>query len=108
MNKYTLLIRSGALTLLLFLSSSSWAVFPNDPTGWSQLQLVRYHWAWSDEYEMEIPIPSFPLALRDLEGSDFTLSGFYLPVELDKGEIFLSMQPYTSCFFCGGAGPETV
>ena len=96
-------------TLLAFLVPVlSQAIHPNTLPGWSLLELVHYHYAWSDEWEMEVPVPVFPSPLQEREGSEYTLSGYYIPVELEEKEIFLSKSPYSSCFFCGGAGPETV
>ena len=39
-----------------------------------------------------------------------TVKGFIIPVEGYKGhkEFILSAFPYSMCFFCGGAGPESV
>ncbi|HAA24441.1 MAG TPA: DUF3299 domain-containing protein [Cytophagales bacterium] len=108
MNRKVVLKGCIPILLVLLMAAKPTPSLLDDPTGWDRLMLVRYHSAWSDEYEMEVPVPEFPLALRNLEGSEYTLSGYYLPAELDKGEMFLSMQPYSSCFFCGGAGPETV
>ena len=36
-----------------------------------------------------------------------TLSGYFIPIEVDTVFV-LSAMPFSSCFFCGGAGPETV
>ncbi|MEL6533947.1 MAG: hypothetical protein AAFQ98_00980 [Bacteroidota bacterium] len=94
---------------LVFLPESSLSISSTRyQTGWSVLERVQYLYAWSDEFEMEVLVPSFPPSLEKLEGSLFTLSGFYIPAELGEEKIFLSKEPYTSCFFCGGSGPETV
>ena len=51
--------------------------------------------------------PKFTDELKELEGTEVELSGYYIPLSLDSA-IMLSALPYSSCFFCGGAGPETV
>lgn len=51
----------------------------------------------------------FPEELRALEGKRVTIKGFMIPLEEGKQTHFvLSYFPYASCFFCGGAGPESV
>jgi hypothetical protein len=45
-----------------------------------------------------------------LEGKEVTVKGYIIPVEGYKShkDFVLSAYPYSMCFFCGGAGPETV
>lgn len=54
-------------------------------------------------------VPSFDSRIRSYEGKEVTLKGYYIPTELqDKHTIILSRKPLAECFFCGGAGPESV
>ena len=42
-------------------------------------------------------------------GKQFDLEGYYLPIDVDgDAYIILSKFPYSQCFFCGGAGPESI
>ncbi len=51
---------------------------------------------------------SYPESILSLQGKEVYITGYVLPVD-NKGEIYaLSAYPFSSCFFCGGAGPETV
>lgn len=52
--------------------------------------------------------PHFGYDLRVIEGSTVQIEGYYLPYELAPGSFILSKLPMASCFFCGGAGPESV
>lgn len=37
------------------------------------------------------------------------MEGYYMPLDLENNyTIVLSRNPYAQCFFCGGAGPESV
>ena len=47
---------------------------------------------------------------RPLPGKEIVIKGYIIPVEGYKShkEFILSAFPYNMCFFCGGAGPETV
>jgi uncharacterized membrane protein YcgQ (UPF0703/DUF1980 family) len=54
-------------------------------------------------------VPLLDSRIRAYEGKEFILTGHYLPMELDDNKvIIISRFPYAQCFFCGGAGPESV
>lgn len=77
------------------------------PEGWELFEKVRFSPKYFKEAEAYFDVPTFNEELKALEKKEITLSGYYIPLELDS--IFmLSALPFSSCFFCGGAGPETV
>jgi hypothetical protein len=74
-------------------------------TIWNTLRSVRLE---GDPFD---PMPDFPKEIKSLNGSRITIKGYIIPVEeagSKQGNFVLSLLPYSSCFFCGGAGPETV
>ncbi|MEN7547408.1 DUF3299 domain-containing protein [Rapidithrix thailandica] len=53
--------------------------------------------------------PTFGSSIKKIEGKQIRLKGFVLPLDIGVSNmILLSKYPYRQCFFCGGAGPETV
>ena len=53
--------------------------------------------------------PVFAQELKDMVGKEINLEGYYLPIDVDgEAYIILSKFPYSQCFFCGGAGPESI
>jgi len=78
---------------------------------WSQLALVEYEERVEPEAELGVLLyPLFSDSLRLLDGCLVELGGYALPLEetgLDT-VLILSAFPYTQCFFCGNAGPESV
>jgi hypothetical protein len=58
----------------------------------------------------KIDKPVFSDAIKSMEGKTITVKGYIIPVEGYKShkEFIFSAFPYSMCFFCGGAGPETV
>ena len=58
----------------------------------------------------KVDVPVFSEEIKALEGKEITIKGYIIPVEGYKShkEFILSAFPYNMCFFCGGAGPETV
>lgn len=77
--------------------------------GWSAFENVRFSWEWKDELGAEVQMPTFGSSLLRKEGSELTLIGYYLPLDMENDQMIISQLPFSSCFFCGGdVGPETV
>lgn len=57
---------------------------------------------------MDFPI--FDPELKSYDGKEITINGYIIPTDGYKSqkEFVFSAYPYKNCFFCGGAGPETV
>lgn len=78
---------------------------------WSQLALVDYEERVVPEADMGVLLyPLFSDSLRLLDGCLVELGGYALPLEETGMDtiLILSAFPYTQCFFCGNAGPESV
>jgi hypothetical protein len=59
-----------------------------------------------DEYFL---VPFLDSRIKSYEGKVISLKGYYLPMDFeDQRTIILSRNPYSMCFFCGSAGPESV
>lgn len=53
--------------------------------------------------------PHFPAVLSSqFENQEVTISGYLIPIDVADKRYALSKNPFSSCFFCGNAGPETV
>jgi len=48
--------------------------------------------------------------VQAMDGEEIEIKGYVIPVEGYKShtEFVFSAFPYNMCFFCGGAGPESV
>ena len=79
----------------------------NTPEGWDIFLGITYEWRYFEIIEEQLLTPVFDEELRSMEGKEISLSGYFIPLELDSSFI-LSALPYSSCFFCGGGGAETV
>ncbi len=78
--------------------------------GWSTLARVTFTKEYDELLGLKVDKPVFSKAVKDLDGKQVTLKGYVIPTEGYKShkEFVFSAYPYSSCFFCGGAGPETV
>jgi len=88
------------LTCHLLLAQSS---------AWENFARVKFISKYQADYGVNIQVPQFDWTIRLLEGKEVTLKGYFVPTDLQTPRsIILSRVPNSSCFFCGGAGPETV
>jgi len=46
--------------------------------------------------------------VKELVGRKIVIKGYLLKADLENEVVVLSAYPFSSCFFCGGAGPESV
>ncbi len=75
---------------------------------WETLRDVTFKKKWSAEESMFILYPTFGAKVAGLKDKEVILTGYMIPVDVDANVYVLSANPYSSCFFCGGAGPESV
>lgn len=77
---------------------------------WKTLAKITYKKEYDEFLGFKIDKPVFSPEIKALDGKEVTVKGFIIPVEGYKShkEFILSAFPYSMCFFCGGAGPETV
>lgn len=77
---------------------------------WMQLADMTMEYKYNEEFGFDIPYPVFGEKIQKLAGQEVTMEGFVLLISADDDEeiVILSKYPYSQCFFCGGAGPESV
>ena len=75
---------------------------------WTTLSDIDWYQKYSKVYNTQIGFPKFSEKTKALEGKEISLKGYVLPMDTEDGSIIISALPYASCFFCGGAGIETV
>lgn len=77
---------------------------------WKTLSKITYKKEYDEALGMKIDIPVFGNEVKALSGKEVTVKGYIIPTDGYKSqkEFVFSAFPYNMCFFCGGAGPETV
>lgn len=80
------------------------------PNMWKTLAKITFKKEYDELMGFKIDVPVFSKEIKALEGEEVTIKGYIIPVEGYKShkEFIFSAFPYNMCFFCGGAGPETV
>lgn len=79
-------------------------------TTWKTLAKITYTKQYDELMGFKVDVPVFSEDIKALEGQEVEVKGYIIPVEGYKShkEFIFSAFPYTMCFFCGGAGPESV
>ncbi|MEM1137858.1 MAG: hypothetical protein AAGI07_18630 [Bacteroidota bacterium] len=77
---------------------------------WKELEDVTFRNKIDNASGFQIKYPVFGENVNKLNGKEITLKGFIVPLDelTGKNRFVLSSLPFNICFFCGGAGPETV
>ncbi|MCT4582408.1 MAG: DUF3299 domain-containing protein [Flavobacteriales bacterium] len=75
---------------------------------WEVLKDVTFEEVFSEEFQGYYQVPKFGKKISSLNGKKVQIRGYIIPVDVIQDYYVLSANPYSSCFFCGGAGPESV
>ncbi len=77
---------------------------------WNTIGKITYKKQYDEMMGFKIDVPVFSPEVKELDGKEVIIKGYIIPVEGYKShtEFVFSAFPYNMCFFCGGAGPETV
>lgn len=77
---------------------------------WKTLSKITFKKQYDEMLGFKVDVPVFSEDIKKLSGKEIKIKGYIIPVEGYKShkEFIFSAFPYSMCFFCGGAGPETV
>lgn len=97
-----------AATLFIGLAFTNSAVAQDSM--WKTLSKITFKKQYDEMLGFKVDVPVFSEDIKKLAGKEIKIKGYIIPVEGYKShkEFIFSAFPYSMCFFCGGAGPETV
>jgi hypothetical protein len=77
---------------------------------WRTLSKITFKKQYDEFMGFKVDVPVFSPEVQALDGKEITIRGYIIPTEGYKShkEFVFSAYPYNMCYFCGGAGPETV
>ena len=77
---------------------------------WQTLSKITYKKQFDELLGYKVDVPVFGKEVKALEGKEVTIRGYIIPTNgyVSPKEFVLSAFPFSQCFFCGGAGPESV
>ena len=75
---------------------------------WDDLRQVTFEKKYYESEGQYFDFPTYGEEIKQREGEDVYISGYLLPVNPDSNIYVLSAYTFSSCFFCGQAGPESI
>jgi hypothetical protein len=99
---------AGLLLLGLSLLSMRPSEGPVTPISWDTLANISYEYIQNFEQNFWYGEATFSEEVKALDGEMVEIQGYILQVDLEGNSYYLSAYPFSSCFFCGGAGQESV
>lgn len=75
---------------------------------WTLLGKVSFQSEFDESSQQYIEQPKYDAAITGLEQQLVKIRGYVMPLDATGEQYILSGLPYSSCFFCGGGGIETV
>ena len=94
--------------LALILIITCCAVYAQRDIDWKILSDVKWIPKYAAEIDDYYDVPRFGKQIKSLNGKEITIRGFYVPVDPSGSMFALSAYPSSMCFFCNGAGLESV
>ena len=86
----------------------AWGILVTPDEGWTLFARTKFKSKFFKEQNEYFLVPSFDQVLLSKRGEEVQIKGYYMPIDMKGNSLILSRNPYSSCFFCGGAGPESV
>ena len=84
------------------------SLFSQDLISWETLESTRYEYSQRPDRFDFAGVPVFSKEVQALEGKKIRVKGHVIPLDVDGWSWVISAYPFSSCFFCGGAGKESV
>lgn len=95
-------------SIFLSLFLSGFPLQAQELVTWEDLADVKYSYEYSEAFKTWYSKPTFGESVQALDGQESIIKGYVLPMDVEGEYFILSQFPYSSCFFCGGAGQESV
>lgn len=75
---------------------------------WGTLSDIKFEVKYDENIGISYEEATFGPGVIPLDGQEVAIIGYMIPLDGFGVAYALSRNPNASCFFCGGAGPETV
>ena len=83
-------------------------LFSQKTVEWDLLAGVTYSYIQNYDQNFWYGLPTFSKEIKELDGKQIQIKGYIIPGDVSGENFYLSAFPFSECFFCGGAGQESV
>ena len=95
------------LIIVSLIAGSSLAA--QDRLHWSALETIKFTEVYNESMASWTQVPQWSDFQRDTwDGKVMKITGYAIVLDPVENIYALSAYPFSSCFFCGAAGPESV
>ncbi|WP_353777600.1 hypothetical protein [Winogradskyella sp. 3972H.M.0a.05] len=102
------MLNKQLILLLSFVVLTTTYSTAQEEVTWKDLANVEFNRVYNEDYGIFFLTPDFGDGVRLYEGKEISIKGYFLDIAGNGEIVLLSKQPMALCFFCGGAGPETI
>ncbi|WP_439489453.1 DUF3299 domain-containing protein [Algoriphagus sp.] len=99
------MLKTPLLIFSFFLATS---VYSQTKIDWDILSDVTFADKYSEEVQAYYYFPTFGPSVLSLNKKEVIIRGYVLEIDRGNDVYILSANPFAACFFCGGAGPESI
>ena len=96
------------LVIAFGMIAGSGEIHAQQGVNWELLAKVTYEYIQNFDQNLWYGAPTFSEEVKALDGKLISIKGYVLPADAAENSYILSAFPFSSCYFCGGAGPESV
>ncbi len=75
---------------------------------WTTLMDITFKDIYLEKDDVYVYYPLFGEKQRTYDLKKISITGYIIPIDVNSNTYVLSAYPFSSCFFCGNAGPESV
>ena len=97
------------ILVFLMLTTSFNLVAQNVPeVNWTNLMDITFKDIYLEKDDIYVYYPLFGEKQKKHDGQKIQITGYIIPIDVEQNQYVLSAFPFSACFFCGNAGPESV
>ena len=95
--------------MVLMLSLFVLVSYAQSSDSWSEFAKTKFEPKYYEKLGEYLFVPKFSEQLKSMVGKEISIQGYYVPFAPEGDSyIVISKFPMSQCFFCGGAGPESI
>ena len=95
------------LALLLFMCLGLIG-FAQERLSWNTFERLNFEEVYEPTTASWVQVPVWTEELKQWDGKLVKITGYIIALDAVNSQYALSAFPFSSCFFCGAAGPESV
>ena len=95
------------LALLLFMCLGLTG-FAQERLSWNTFERLNFEEVYEPTTASWLQVPVWTEELKQWDGKLVRITGYIIALDAVNSQYALSAFPFSSCFFCGAAGPESV